>query len=150
MIFAPTAARPLLLGLVRVRNGSNELVRVDYTELWDLSGERVPSGAGAATCRLPAGKRALADAGTAIRARLPKRRLEHGLALELVLPLPPRATRELWFCYAAPGPDESAATLVRAWRGQVAGELARCWRAYPHEPNSVAAYRVQALQWSGF
>jgi hypothetical protein len=152
VVFAPAVPRPLLLALVRLRNRSQELVQLDYSELWDLPGGALRVYPGACERTTPAGDRALADAGMSIRAHTPDPPPRDGLALTLRLVLPPDSQRELAFAYAAPDPGEPAAAMVQAWRGDVAGELARTvrrWQARFPAPNTLDAYRVEVSSWSG-
>ncbi len=147
VVFAPVRPRPLLLGLVRLENRGDGLLELRYTELWDLPGARIRAAESACVCDTEDGARALADAGAALRGRAPQPLPARGLALELELALPPHARRELQFAYAAPEPGEDPAGLVRAWRGDVVGELERTvslWSArLAGAPNRVEAYRVE-------
>ncbi len=150
VVFAPAAPRPVLLGLVRLANDGREPIELTYTELWDVPGSRPQPEPGACSCDSEAGERALADASLGVRGRAPDPLPSVGLALELRLVLPPRSVRELAFAYAAPPPGEPAGLLVRAWRGDVRDELRRVvsvWLARTPGPNSLAAYRVEALRW---
>ena len=145
LVFAPAEPRPLLLGLVALRNSTDAGVVAEYCELWEVSGSQPSAAPGACICETGDGRRALADAGIAIRARAPDPLPERGLALDLRIPLAARTTRELSFAYAAPGPNEDPAALVQGWRGGVraaldsvvAGWLARLAAA----PEPLAAYR---------
>lgn len=130
VVFAPLEPRPILLGLVRLANGADRPLGVEYVELWDVEGEAYRTAPGACERRAPGGSRALADAGAALRAEPPDRPPSRGLALELTLVLPPRSTRTLTFAYAAPGPEERTELLIRAWRGRVANELVAVVRAW--------------------
>jgi hypothetical protein len=147
LVFAPAPPRPLLLGLVRLENRSEELLELRYSELWDLPGREIRADEGACLCDTDDGARALADAGAVIRGRAPQPLPTRGLALDLELALPPGARRELQFAYAAPEPGEDPAGLVRAWRGDVAAELVRTASLWSTRlagaPNSVEAYRVE-------
>ncbi len=125
LVFAPDVSRPLLLSLVRLENPGRTPLRVDYTELWGVRGSSIRPAPGACICETEHGTRALAEAGPALRSRPPNPLPEHGLCLEIQLVLPPVSRRQLCFAYCAPPPQESAAWLVRAWRGDVAGELER-------------------------
>lgn len=151
VVFAPARARPLLLGLVRIENPGSELVQLDYTELWEVTGVRARAAEGACVCDTPGGERALADLASAIRGRAPRPPSQGGLSLTLRLALPPGERRQLTFAYAAPAPDESAAVLVRAWRGDVAGELMRTTRYWldslRESSNPLEAYRIEAARW---
>ena len=148
VVFAPERPRPLLLGLVRLESRSDELLQIAYSELWDLPGANVRAAEGTCLCDTADGRRALADAGLAIRGRAPDPLPRAGLALEMRLILPPGERRDLSFVYAAPKPSEEPAALVRAWRGSVEAELAatvRSWRErLGAHANSLRAYRVEA------
>lgn len=147
LIFAPVLPRPLLLACVELRNDTAEPLVLDYTELWELDGEAVESAEGACACRTVRGERALADAGAVIRARAPKPLPLGGLALELRTLLRPGALCALSFAYAAPDPPESPAALVRAWRGDVPGELRRTVREWiarlSDQDRPLDAYRLR-------
>jgi hypothetical protein len=147
VVFAPITPRPLLLGVVRLKNRGDEPVQVDYTELWDVQGTDHEAAAGACSCRSAEGTRALADVAIAVRARAPEAPSHAGLALDLRILLPPRSHRQLYFAYAAPQPGEDAALLVRAWRGDVMAELRRTVASFvaPLQPGSdaISAYRRQ-------
>lgn len=151
VVFAPDAPRPLLLGLVRLRNTGTETLVVDYSELWGVSGGRYRATAGASERSGTEGTRALVDLSVAIRSRAPER-LGDGLALDLRMPVPARQTRQLAFGYAAAPPGEDAERLTRAWHGDVAHELERtsaAWlsrlRSSGNESDALAAYRARAL-----
>jgi hypothetical protein len=148
LVFAPDAARPILLGLVRLENGGDEPLALDYTETWEVEGGDYRAAAGACERHTPDGARALAEVSLAVRARPPEPAPRAGLALELRLLLPPRARRELHFAYAAPGPGDPPAELVRAWRGRVLAELERTaaiWSGRVAGASApVQAYRAQA------
>ena len=145
VVFAPTAPRPLLLGLVRVENRGATAERVDYSEVWDVGSGTWRSHSGA--CERRSGERtfALADAGLAVRAVPPEPPPRAGLWLDLRLGLPPGARRELCFAYVEASSDDDAPALVRAWRGDVPAELVRSvesWRS--RVGPSVADYRAAA------
>jgi hypothetical protein len=125
VLFAPIRSRPLLLGLVRLHNSSGHPQAIEYSELWDVPDGKWCTREGACERRTAEGVRALADAGFVVRARVPEVPPTRGLALDVALFLPPRTVREVHFAYAAPDPGDSAALLVRAWRGNVAHELER-------------------------
>jgi hypothetical protein len=148
LVFAPDAARPLLLGLVRLENSGDGPLALEYTETWAVSGDEYRAAAGACERRTAAGVCALADVALAVRAFPPEPPPGDGLALALRLLLPPHSVRELHFAYVAPGPDDPPAALVRAWRGRVPEELARSVRAWRGRvgdaPEPVAAYRLRA------
>lgn len=94
-------------------------------------------------CVTPDGERALADVSVAPRARAPEPPPERGLSLDARLVLPPRERRELCFAYVAATPEDSAAALVRAWRGDVSAELdhtVESWLAHLGD-DPLAAYR---------
>jgi hypothetical protein len=148
VVFAPDAARPILLGLVRLHNASDEPLVVDHVETWEADGSDFRALPGACERRTPDGVRALADVSLVVRARAPESAPRAGLALEARVLLPPRSTRELHFAYAAPGPDDFPEALVRSFRGQVPGELARSVRAWRERLGETAspieAYRLRA------
>ncbi len=148
VVFAPLEPRPLLLGLVRLRNGADEPLIVSYTELWEVRAGSYRTAPGAAELSGPEGVRALAEVGSVIRARAPEPAPSRGLALDLCIPLPPRATRYLSFAYAAPEPGEEAGALVSSWRGDAATELARAVRGWRQRlgdcPDPIGAYRREA------
>ena len=125
VLFAPIEPRPLLLAMVELQNRSDAPLPVDYTELWDVAGSETSAAPGACVCETEAGRRALAEASIAIRARAPEPLPTRGLALDLRIGLAPGATRALAFAYAAPGPNEDPAVLVQAWRGDVRAALER-------------------------
>jgi hypothetical protein len=142
VVFAPYAARPILLGLVRLHNRSAEPLLVHYSELWEVDGAARAAEA-ACVCATDAGERVLADVSIAPRARAPEPLPERGLALDARLVLPPRERRELCFAYAAPETGDPTHLLVRAWRGDVAEELehtVQSWLEHLGE-NPLAAYR---------
>jgi hypothetical protein len=145
VVFAPLEPRPILLGLVRLANGTDQALGVEYVELWDVEGGGYRASPGACERRTPQGLCVLADAGAALRAEPPDEPPSRGLALELILVLPPRSARTLEFAYAAPGPEDRAELLVRAWRGRVANELTdvvRSWTAHLGcGPEAVYAFR---------
>ncbi|MBW2281137.1 MAG: hypothetical protein JRG76_12895 [Deltaproteobacteria bacterium] len=145
LVFAPAEPRPLLLGLAAIRNSTAKPVVVDYCEIWDVTGSDPSSAPGACIRETGAGRRALADAGIAIRARAPDPAPQTGLALDLRLPLPAHTTRELSFAYAAPGPNEDPAALVQGWRGQVHAALDSMVSGWLERladaPDPLAAYR---------
>jgi hypothetical protein len=150
VVFAPDAQRPLLLGLVRLANAGGEPLALEYTETWAVSGSEYRAAAGACERRTADGIRALADVSFALRASAPERAPRDGLALQLRMLLPPRSLRELHFAYAAPGPDEPAGGLIRAWRGTVPDELARSAAHWLEQlagsENPVADYRECAAR----
>jgi hypothetical protein len=142
LVFAPARPRPLLLGLVRLRNLTRSPLLVHYSELWAIDGAP-ECGAEGACAGAAAGRIcALADVSAAIRARPPLPLPESGLALDARIVLPPSAVRQLAFAYVATEPGTDPATLVRAWRGDVANELARTVAGFadaaPDDP--IAAY----------
>jgi hypothetical protein len=150
VVFAPDAARPLLLGLVRLANTGAAPLALEYTEIWAVSGDEYRAAAGACERRTADGVRALADVSLAVRAFPPDPPPAEGLALALRLLLPPHSVRELHFAYAAPGAEDPAAALVRAWRGRVPEELARSVRSWRERvagaAEPVAAYRLRVEQ----
>lgn len=153
VLFAPVEPRPVLLGLAHLTSLVDRPLRIDYTELWDVpDGDWAPVVGG---CERRTGEqvRVLADAGAVLRARAPGEPLSRGLALEVALALPPRATRRLAFVYAAPPPHEDAGRLVRAWRGSVAEELervARTWMArLGSDAAAVSAFRASLQAHTG-
>jgi hypothetical protein len=148
VVFAPDAGRPLLLGLARLHNAGDAPLALEYTETWAVSGSDHRAAAGACELRTAEGVCALADVSLAVRAFPLDPPPDEGLALALRLLLPPHSVRELYFAYAAPGPGDPPAALVRAWRGRVPDELVRSVRAW-HErlggvADPLAAYRLQA------
>jgi hypothetical protein len=143
VVFAPYAARPILLGLVRLQNLSAEPLLVHYSELWEVEGTAPRAAEAACVCATEAGERALADVSVAPRARPPEPLPERGLVLDARLVLPPRERRELCFAYAAPETGDLAHLLVRAWRGDVSEELehtAQAWLERLGE-DPLAGYR---------
>lgn len=148
VLFAPIEPRPLLLSCVTLENRSDAPLRVDYTELWDVTGREVRAEPGACVCDAEAGRRALADASIAIRGEAPQPLPARGLALELRLGLAPRARRELAFAYVAPGPNEDPGWLVQAWRGEVHAALERTVSAWlarlAGTDDPIEAYRRAA------
>jgi len=128
VVFAPITPRPLLLGLVRVYNISDDPERIDYSELWGVQGTDHHAAVGASVCETDQGERVLADASSVVRANPPDRPGNKGLALDLHVVVPPRSHRQFCFAYAAPEPGDTAALLVRAWRGGVPAELERTVR----------------------
>lgn len=148
LVFAPDAERPLLLGLARLENRGDAPLALEYSETWEVEGDEYRAAAGACERRTADGTRALAEVSLAVRARAPEPPPRSGLALEVRLLLPPRSRRELHFAYAAPGPDDPPAALVRAWRGRVPGELERSAKVWSERvagsADPVAAYRTQA------
>ncbi len=143
LVFAPYAARPLLLGLVRLHNRSSEPLLVHYSELWEVPGGAPRAAEAACVCATEAGERALADVSLAPRGRAPEPLPERGLALDARLVLPPRERRELSFAYAAPETGDPAHLLVRGWRGDVTEELEHTVESWLEHLGSepVAAYR---------
>ncbi len=145
VVFAPAAPRPLLLGLVRLENRGARPLSLHYSELWGVEGSDYRTAPGACSCETSGGTRALADAGSVVRGRPPASAPRAGLALDLRLVLPPDSRRHLCFAYAAPEPGEGPELLVRAWRGDVAGELERSVASWLErlstELDAVAAYR---------
>ncbi len=147
VVFAPEAMRPLLLALVRIENASAAVRVVEYTEMWQVAGGAYAVAPGAAEVATPAGRRALAEVGSAIRARAPETAPRGGLSLALRIPIPPHRVRDLAFAYAAPEPGEDPAGLIRAFRGQVREELARSvrrWRGLVDPADPVPDYRRRA------
>ncbi len=145
VVFAPAAPRPILLGLVRLENRGARPLRLQYSEVWGVEGSDYRTGPGACSCETSEGTRALADASSAVRARPPDSAPRRGLALDLPLVLPPDSRRPLCFAYAAPEPGEGPELLVRAWRGEAAGELERSVAGWLErletESDPIAAYR---------
>ena len=145
VIFAPIRPRPILFGLVVLWNHAGEPTRVDYTETWSVEGDDIRAADGACVCNTPHGRRALAEASLAVRARVPEPPPERGLALWRRLVIPAGAQRWLHFAYAAPPDEEDPAALVRAWRGDVAHELERAAAAWlvrvGGEPGAIEGYR---------
>jgi hypothetical protein len=143
VVFAPYAARPLLLGLVRLLNLTPEPLLVHYSELWEVAGAAPRAAEAACICTTDDGERALADVSLAPRARAPEPLPECGLALDARLVLPPRERRELCFAYAAPESGDPTHLLVRAWRGDVSEELQHTVESWLEHlgSNPIAAYR---------
>lgn len=145
VLFAPREPRPLLLGLVRLSNTADTPLLVRYTELWDIAEGTFRGLEGACERETDEGVRALAEAGVVLRTRVPEPPPSRGLALDLTIVLPPRSIRELSFAYAAPPLGESAAPLVRAWRGEVGEALEGVVRLWQERlgsgPDAVEAYR---------
>jgi hypothetical protein len=129
VVFAPVGERPLLLGLVRLENTSPEPICADYTETWDVRDGVYRAAPGACERRGRDAICALADASAVVAAVPPEPAPRVGLALDLRIPLPPGARRELSFAYVRCEHPEEPASLVRAWRGDVAAELKRNVRA---------------------
>lgn len=146
VVFAPARPRPLLLGLVRLRNAGSEPLVIDYSELWDVGTGPYRAGEGGAERDAALGTAVLADLASVVRARPPAEPPRSGLALDVRLAVPASTTRQLSFAYAAPGSGEPTPLLVRAWRGDVAGELertARDWLArLGGVADPVAGYRA--------
>jgi hypothetical protein len=147
VLFSPVRARPLLLGLVRLVNTGGEPLRIDYTEIWDVPDGTCRTAEGACERETEEGLRVLGDAGVVLRTRAPEDPPSRGLALDLALVLPPHSFRQLYFAYAAPPPDEPAAPLVRAWRGDVARELADVVEHWTSRvgsgPDAIDAFRAE-------
>jgi hypothetical protein len=147
VVFAPLDPRPLLLGIARLQNLGGEPLPLEYTETWEADGEAYRAAEGACERRTADGVRALAELSLVVRARAPEPPPRVGLALGLRLLLPPHSRRELCFAYAAPGPDDPPAALVRAYRGRVPAELVRGVRIWSERLASAArpidAYRLQ-------
>ena len=145
VVFAPSAPRPILLGLVRLENRGPRLLRIQYSELWGVEGSDYRSASGACSYETAEGTRALADASFVVRARPPGSPPRKGLALELGFVLPPDSRRHLCFAYAAPKRGEGPELMVRAWRGEAAAELERSVASWLErlktEPDPIAAYR---------
>ena len=145
VVFAPAAPRPILLGLVRLENRGARPLGIQYSELWGVQGSDYRTGPGACSCETAEGTRALADASSVVRARPPGSAPRKGLALDLRFVLPPDSRRHLCFAYAAPEPGEGPELMVRAWRGEAAGELERSVASWLErlrkEPDPIAAYR---------
>jgi hypothetical protein len=147
VVFAPEVRRPLLLGLVRLRNADVEARIFEYTEMWQVGGGAYATGSGAAELATASGRRVLAEAASAIRARAPEDPPSGGLALGLRVPVPAGAVRELAFAYAAPEADDDPGALIRAFRGQVRAELvrvARRWAGVVDPADPVSDYRKRA------
>jgi hypothetical protein len=145
VVFAPSRPRPLLLGIARLRNLTREPLLVNYSELWAVEAAPARGAEGACVATVIDGECALADASAVIRARPPEPLPESGLALDVRIVLPPGAVRQLTFAYVAAEIGTAPAALVRAWRGDVLGELARtvaAWeKAAPDDP--IATYRAR-------
>jgi hypothetical protein len=149
VVFAPEAARPLLLAIARVQNEGDAPAVLDYTEMWEVGTGSYRTGAGGAERDTPAGTRALVDVAFAVRSRAPEKPPAEGLALDVTLAVPPRATRTLEFAYALPEPGEAPAALVRAWRGDAKRELERTVQVWAQRlagaGDAVAAYRQRVI-----
>jgi len=137
VVFAPESPRGILLGLAVLENAADELVAVEYTEIWDLPSGEYRVAPTACERRFGGHVFALAEASDATRAMAPEAEPARGLALDVALAVPPRARRQLEFAYVALPDEEDAGGLVRAWRGRVADELERIGSS----GFSVAAYR---------
>jgi hypothetical protein len=142
VVFAPLTSRGILLGLALLSNLADELVAVEYTEIWDLPSGEYRVAPTACERRFGGHLFALAEASDATRSRAPEAEPARGLALDVTLALPPRARRTLSFAYVAVPEEEDAGALVRAWRGRVPEELERAGRS----AESVAAYRAAAAR----
>ena len=138
VVFAPAAPRPALLALVRMENRSDEPLALEYTETWDVPAGEYRVASAACERRFGGHVLALAEASSASRAVAPEAAPTRGLALDVTLAIPARARRHLAWAYVAVAEDDDAGELVRAWRGEVADELARVGRA----AESVEAYRA--------
>lgn len=137
VVFAPTAPRPALLALVRIRNRTGEPFALEYTETWDVPPGEYRVAPAACERRVGGHVLALAEASAVSRALAPDAAPVRGLALDVTLAVPAGARRHLAWAYVAVAEEEDAGELVRAWRGEVAAELARAGRAL----GSVEAYR---------
>jgi hypothetical protein len=140
VVFAPAAQRPILLGLAQIESLSDELLAVEYSELWDVPRGEYRVAPTACERRFGGHVFALAEASDVTRSRAPEHEPARGLALDVTLALPPRARRNLSFAYVAVPDEEDPGGLVRAWRGLVPEELERVGVSAP----SVAAYRERA------
>ena len=147
VVFAPAPPRPLLLSIVRLNNRSDEPVRADYTELWEIRGEEYEVMIGACSLETDRGKRVLADVSMAVRASPPESP-GRGLALDLRIVIPAHEQRTLHFAYIAAEAGEDPGLLVRAWRGEAPAELARTVEHFSRSSEAgeepVSAYLRQA------
>jgi len=124
VVFAPPSQRAILLALVRLENGGDEPLAVEYTETWDVPAGDYRVAPAACERRFGGHVFALAEASDVTRSNPPHAAPSRGLALDLTLAIPPRARRHLAFAYVALPDEEDAGELVRAWRGQVQSALA--------------------------
>ena len=147
-VFAPAAERTLLLSLVRLENRGEELLPVEYTELWDVRGEDYACSPGGVERRGVDGLRLLGDLSVGVQSRAPETAPEHGLALDLSVVIPPGSRRELCFGYACADPEEPPGPILRAWRGEVRAALATSVRDWlerlPGASDPIRAYRALA------
>ncbi len=148
LVFTPAAMRPLLLAWVQLFNRTEHPLLVHYSELWDVTPTAVRVAEAACIGETPKGERVLADLGSAPRASAPDPPPEEGLALDARFVVPPHQLRELTFGYVATPPGDSAALLVRAWRGAVKSELERTYAAWVARlgPEPLPAYRSMLAQ----
>ncbi|MCP4007506.1 MAG: hypothetical protein GY725_25280 [bacterium] len=152
LVFAPAGDHPLLFSLVRLENLADSPVYLEYSETWDVSDGVYRAGDGACE-RVTEGEagecvRALAESSSVIRARAPEPGPRVGLALDLGIALPPRASRNLSFAYVE---REQPADLVRAWRGDVARELQHTASNWLEDldptADPIGAYRERVAEW---
>jgi len=146
-VFASRRDRPIVFSWVRLENRTDDVLVLRYSELWDV--ELAPYGAAEGVCmaRGPGGLCILADLENVIRAHPPERQGDAlGLSLDLQFAVPPGARRQLSFAYAVPEDEAEAASLVRAWRGRVRGELeetlGQLRGRFAGQQDAVEAYRV--------
>jgi len=138
VVFAPVSPRALLLSWVRLENGGDEPLALEYTETWDVPSGEYKTASAACERRFGGHVFALADCAMVARAEPPALPPARGLALDLRLALPPRARRHLAFAYVAVPDEEDPGALVRAFRGEVGTCLERLGRS----GVDVAGYRA--------
>jgi hypothetical protein len=138
VVFAPAAPRALLLAWVRLENSGSEPLALEYTETWDVPAGVYATASSACERRFGGHVFALADCAMVARAEPPAQPPARGLALDLLLALPPGARRHLAFAYVAVTEEDDPGRLVRAFRGEVGTTLERIGRS----GLDVAAYRA--------
>ena len=72
VVFAPTSARALLLGVVRLQNESDEPLALEYTEIWDVAAGEYRVADAACERKFGGHVFALAEASDVTRARAPE------------------------------------------------------------------------------
>ncbi len=138
VVFAPATPRTLLLGWVRLENSGSEPLAVEYTETWDVPTGVYSTASAACERRFGGHVFALADCAMVARAEPPAQPPTCGLALDLLLALPPGARRHLAFAYVAVAEEDDPGSLVRAFRGEVEKALVQLGQS----KLDVAAYRA--------
>jgi hypothetical protein len=145
LLFAPQRPRPILFAHVILQNRLDEVLVVQYSELWDLACRAAIAHAGACSAHTERGLRVLAEVDAAIRAHAPEG-LDRGLALDVRLALPPGAQRPLSFAYVLPDREDDHGSLVSAWRGRVQEELettlAEFHARFADRSDPLGAYRA--------